>query len=82
MLEKEDVDRGCWRAGDVEEEGGIKIGTPTANDDDDIHNYGRTTITAAATAYPTDIQHRPPPLHPVTPRTPESCIPHYLGGGT
>ncbi len=37
MLEKEDVDRGRWRAGYVGEEGGIKIGTPTADDDDDSH---------------------------------------------
>ena len=37
MLEKEDVDRGCWRVGYVEEEGGIKIGTPTDDDDDDSY---------------------------------------------
>ncbi len=37
ILEKEDVDGGRWKAGDVEEEGRTKMRTPTANDDNDSH---------------------------------------------
>ncbi|PBK59296.1 hypothetical protein ARMSODRAFT_983115, partial [Armillaria solidipes] len=34
-LRKEDVEERCWMVGDIEEDGATKIGTPTADDDDD-----------------------------------------------
>ncbi len=34
-MEQEMVEGARWRAGEIEEEGRMKIGTPTMNDDDD-----------------------------------------------
>ncbi len=72
MLEKEDVDGGCWRARDVEEEGGAKIGMPMVDDDDD----GGALLTIqgeleGAVNAPRNPAVRPlqPPLAPTPPKT-------------
>ncbi len=37
ILEKESLEGTGWRAGDIEEDGGTRIGTPAVHDDDDRH---------------------------------------------
>ncbi|PBK93590.1 hypothetical protein ARMGADRAFT_1030188 [Armillaria gallica] len=37
ILEKESLEGTRWRTGDIEEDGGMKIGTPAVHNDDDRH---------------------------------------------
>ncbi|KAK0234781.1 hypothetical protein EDD85DRAFT_792782 [Armillaria nabsnona] len=74
MLDKESMERACWKAEDVKKEGGMEIETPTTNNDDDDQAFlGVKGGLESATIVPKTIPVQPLPCPPL-PALPKSNI--------